>query len=339
MRVRIVCYEDVNAWILGKFALRLRDGLEALGVAIDIAKVPDMSAEINHHIIYYNYDGSKSTLDTVMITHIDSEMKRRMLKSQLVQAEMGICTSLDTVIKLASTGIPRSKLCYVNPGHDNVMKPRKLLLGITSKVQPSGCKREFMLPQLAQRMSLDDFEFRIMGAGWESIVNELTGMGVAVNYINHFDFDHYVEMMPNLDYYLYLGQDEGSMGFIDALAAGVPTIVTPQGFHLDAKDGISYAFNTVEELEQILSAIAEKRRKLTLAVASWTWSEYARKHLLVWNNLLNRKSGRSIPETLQDELDSVGFTQTEPIANNWKARQMHRIKDLAWRYLYPLFRE
>ena len=209
MRVRIVCYEDVNAWILGKFALRLRDGLEALGVAIDIAKVPDMSAEINHHIIYYNYDGSKSTLDTVMITHIDSEMKRRMLKSQLVQAEMGICTSLDTVIKLASTGIPRSKLCYVNPGHDNVMKPRKLLLGITSKVQPSGCKREFMLPQLAQRMSLDDFEFRIMGAGWESIVNELTGMGVAVNYINHFDFDHYVEMMPNLDYYLYLGQDEG----------------------------------------------------------------------------------------------------------------------------------
>ena len=52
MNVRIVCYEDVDAWILGKFALRLCENLILQGVQADISKAPDNSADINHHIIY-----------------------------------------------------------------------------------------------------------------------------------------------------------------------------------------------------------------------------------------------------------------------------------------------
>ena len=83
MKVRIVCYEDVDAWILGKFARRLRDHLELLGTKADIAKVPDRTADINHHIIYYNYDGEATTTETVMVTHIDMAAKVKMLKHQL----------------------------------------------------------------------------------------------------------------------------------------------------------------------------------------------------------------------------------------------------------------
>jgi len=56
-----------------------------------------------------------------------------------------------------------------------------------------------------------------------------------VEYHENFDYEVYKELIPTLDYYLYVGKDEGQMGFIDALAAGIPTIVTPQGFHLDER--------------------------------------------------------------------------------------------------------
>ena len=60
MKVRIVCYEDLDLWILGKFARKLKEQLTLLGVQCDIAKTPDITADINHHIIYYNYDGMRS---------------------------------------------------------------------------------------------------------------------------------------------------------------------------------------------------------------------------------------------------------------------------------------
>ncbi|MDD5584648.1 MAG: hypothetical protein PHV55_06310 [Candidatus Omnitrophica bacterium] len=303
MRIRIVCCEDINAWILGKFARRLRENLIPLGVEADIRKIPDPRADINHHIIYLGYDGKKTSTDTIMITHVDTEQKLYMLKNQLLNAEMGICMSSDTVKKLVGSGVPGEKLCYVNPAHDGVIKPRKIVVGITSKVQSSGCKREFLLTQLADRISPSDFKFKIMGSGWESSINALRQKGIEVDYYARFDYSKYCEIIPCLDYYLYFGQDEGSMGFVDALAAGIPTIVTPQGFHLDAPGGITYAFNEIEELEKIFLKIIEEKKNLARAVSSWTWHEYARKHLLIWKYLLRKKTGQTISEMLSRELE------------------------------------
>ena len=225
-----------------------------------------------------------------------------MVRQQLKDVEMGICMSSDTVRKLTRSGIPREKLCYVNPAHDGVIKPRKLILGITSKVQPSGCKRENILRELADQISPTDFKFSIMGAGWDEIVNELRSKCIEVDYYDHFDYELYCELIPGLDYYLYFGQDEGSMGFVDALAAGIATIVTPQGFHLDAEGGITYAFNEVKELATILAEIAQQKKRLTNAVSSWTWSEYARKHLLIWDYVLRKKKSLPIPSEMYRDL-------------------------------------
>jgi hypothetical protein len=102
MKVHIVCYEDVHGWILGKFALKLQEHLRPLGVAASISKQPDPLADINHHIIYYDYDGRKTTTDTVMVTHIDTDWKRERLRQQLVNAAMGICMSAETVDNLTA---------------------------------------------------------------------------------------------------------------------------------------------------------------------------------------------------------------------------------------------
>lgn len=307
MRVRIVCYEDVDKWILGKFALKLAEELERLSVSVDIEKKPDSSADINHHIIYCDYDGHKSSIDTVMITHIDTLHKVKLLKQQLKTAELGICMSSATVKQLASMGIPRSKLCYVLPAHDGLIKPRRIKVGITSKVHNDGRKRELLLDKLAQSLSPDDFCFSIMGNGWNSIITSMRNRGFYVDYNDSFDYQKYIQLIPTFDYYLYLGNDEGSMGFIDALTAGVPTIVTPQGYHLDALGGIVHAFETLEELIYIFSDISNRRKQLTASVEQWTWKNYAVKHKLLWNYLLNKSNHQLINECIKQTIFSDGI--------------------------------
>src|SRR5262245_66043381 len=117
-----------------------------------------------------------------------------------------------------------------------------------------------MLLELAEGISSVDFVFRIMGHGWDEVVAGLRRRGFDVDYSAQFDRQLYYELMPQLDYYLYLGLDEGSMGFLDALAAGVATIVTPQGFHRDAPGGITHSFTDLAELRKIFhDIVAEKK--------------------------------------------------------------------------------
>lgn len=286
MKVRIVCYEDVNGWILGKFALKLREELLLLSIDAEIACTPDPAADINHHIIYIDFDGKRTTRDTVMVTHIDADWKFRKLKQQTEQGAVGICMSSDTMEKLVSAGISKERLCYVNPAHDGIFAPQPLTIGITTRIYPDGRKREFLLTHLARRLDPGDFAFQIMGEGWEDVVEELTRRGFSVQYSALFDRDAYQRMIPALDYYLYLGCDEGSMGFVDALAAGVPTIATPQGFHVDAAGGLVHPFESEDDLYSVFTRIAAQRHLLTDSVARWTWQDYARKHADIWHYLL-----------------------------------------------------
>lgn len=309
MKVRIVCYEDVDAWILGKFARRMHENLIQLGIDSEIAKIPDPSADINHHIIYLDYDGKKTTTETVMITHIDHDGKFELVKRQMIEAELGICMSHDTYRQLVRKGVPSHKLCYVSPAHDRITSPRKIRMGITSKVQASGCKREHMLLELARRISPDDFEFFIMGTGWTSLVEEMRELGVEVEYHDAFNAELYPKIFPTFDYYLYFGWDEGSMGYLDALNAGVPTIVTPQGFHLDAIGGITHPFKELDELVEIFQQIAAPKNARIKSIESWSWEEYTRKHVVIWNYLLRRKTSSAIFRKEEAELKTMKVAQ------------------------------
>ncbi|MBK8291875.1 MAG: hypothetical protein IPK96_14035 [Flammeovirgaceae bacterium] len=288
MRVRIISYEDVNAWILGKFARKLNEELVKLGVDSDISGSADPAADINHHIIYLGYSpttGNQS--DSLMVTHIDDFRKLNLLKKQLQVARVGICMSKPLMNDLITGGILAEKLCYINPAHDGVITVKPYIIGITSQVKPDGCKREHLLAQLSEHISPQLFRFKIMGSGWESIISAMQKKGFEVTYFSDFNYEEYVNLIPSLDYYLYMGQDEGSMGTIDALAAGVKTIVTPQGFHLDAERGITHPFNSLEDLIAVFKSLAAERSMLVHSVSSWTWSDYAIKHLEVWKYLIN----------------------------------------------------
>ena len=296
MKVRIVSY-DTQAWILVKFARKLGEHLLRLGVDVELGQTPDVRADINHHIIYLNYDGRKYATDTLMLTHFTMPWEMELARVQLENAALGVCMSTDSENRLVQAGFPRHKLCVVHPAHDGVIRPRKLVLGLTTRLYPDGRKREQMLVDVVPHVNPEDFRFRIMGDGWDKIVRSLRERNFHVEYTSRFDYARYCELIRSLDYYLYFGQDEGSMGFLDALAAGVPTIVTPQGFHLDVPDGITHPFETADQLVAVLTTIAREHCGRREAIASWTWENYARQHQRLWSALLeNVGKGSGPPE-------------------------------------------
>ncbi len=284
MKIRIVCKEVGSHSTLAKFALRLQENLLSLGIECDISSFMDASADINHHLSYFDYEESRNTIDTVMITPIDSDWKFDRLRQQMQHAALGICMSAQSLQTLSSRGIAREKLCYVFPAHNPLIKPRPVVIGLTSNMNGDG--RMFELLKLADKIQAEDFQFKIIGTGWEKIVQSLLAMGFMVEYHPAYDDELNQRLLPYFDYYLYLGLDEGDIGFIDALVAGVPTIVTPQGYHLDAPGGITHPFTTLEELVIVFKHIAEQRNQLVRAVDSWDWKSYAIKHRELWEWLL-----------------------------------------------------
>lgn len=303
MKVNIICKEDVHSWILGKFALKMQECMKELGIECTISKTPDDGADINHNIVYYEFDGKHRNVDTVMITHIDEIEKLDFIKKNIGAMSMGICMSNQMAHWLAKMGVDKSKLCYANPAHDGCALIKKYVIGIASRVYADGRKREIFFNQFANDLDPRFFEFKFMGAGWERQVEALRSKGFSVVYYNKFIRDEYYKMIQSLDYYLYTGTDEGQMGFVDAAAAGVPSIVTPQGYHLDAPDALTYPFWTYEDLLAILLELQSKRQKMIDSVSTWTWMDYTKKHVEIWQYLIDKKGLGSYPDGLNSYLN------------------------------------
>jgi hypothetical protein len=309
IKVRIVLPAEARGWILEKIANRLLENLPQWGVNAEIGDDPSDDVDINHWGIYHVCKGEKRTRGTFFITHVDSFWRREMVKTALKTADIGICMSSDTLNNLVLAGISRDRLCYITPGSDLEIQPRRIAIGLTTNIYPDKCKREGVLIELAQKKRLDHFEFKIIGKGWENIVPILEQSGAIVSLYAGSDdyatdYQKILETVPQFDYYLYMGLDEGSMGLLDALAAGVPTIVTPQGFHIDIPNGITHPFWESSDLLQIFNQIESERIKRIQAAHSLTWGEYARKHALLWRAILNDQM-----EDAQSALLSSNFSQ------------------------------
>ena len=311
MKIRIVCYEDPDLWILGKFAKNLKINLQIIGHDAEIVKVPDPLADINHHIIFNDYNGKKNLFDTLMITHIDNIDKLNKLKNNLGSASLGICMSFDTMCWLENFGISSSKLCYVNPAYDCRVNIKKIVIGLFCRVQSDGRKREYFLDKLCKAIDPAFFKFVIMGDSWESQITNLKFNNFEVDYFPSFDAEKYVELIPTLDYYLYMGMDEGQMGVLDAHAAGVKTIVTAQGYHLDLLGSVTYPFVSFADLLQIFLFLQLEKQKLINSVSNLTWMDYTLKHVEIWNFLID---GKVIKSQYKDGFNSI-FSLDTPKTN------------------------
>lgn len=268
MKVHIVNYEEPRFnGILSKYAYSMRDELKKLKVSVTVSNRPQ-KADINHHINYRSYIPSGG-IDTLMVTHITTEDKMESLVSGMKTAKKGICFSKETELMLTEKGV--KNLCTILPAHDPIIRRPKRVL-ISTNVYPDGCKREWMFPELLKHIDVSRFHFFIMGSGWD-----VKGLEANISSLDCFDKDDYHALLATCDYSLYFGEDEGSMGILDAKAAGMTVIAPNTGFHREI--GIDHPFHTQEEL----NAIFQKLQRTD--VEDWTWERYAKEHLKLWKGL------------------------------------------------------
>lgn len=287
--IRIVNYDLQIGWILSKFANNLHANLQLLKRESSISNCANPLAAVNHHVIYHEARSRVAPVETLMITHIDTNAKLEMLKAQQQVFDMGICMSRETVEKLVKSGVRRDWLCYVNPAHDGIIKPRPIVFGVLSKVHSDGRKNEDFLIKIFKNIDPTRVCLKIMGCGWDRQVQALRDLGIEVEYYNNFDYNAYIELVSSLDYFLYFSYDEGSMAFLDAISADVKTIVTPQGFHLDVEAGIDYPIDGYISTNEVIRELLHMQDLRVGRVKSWSWLEYAWHHTVIWDYLKSLK--------------------------------------------------
>ena len=226
-KAHLVLAQDNRSWIIEKMAARIAEYSPEFGFEVSTGEAERADADINHWMSYAFANVPHNTPATMLITHLDDPYKVSLVKSELTSGvDVGIALSSHTCDMLVAAGVKRDAMAFAVPGHDFAASPRRVVIGLTTRLYADGRKREFMLVELAQKMKLDRFRFEIFGLGWEDVIPKLEAAGAEVAYwpgSDDFRSD-YVEMMahvPMFDYYLYLGRDEGSLGPLDALPAAV----------------------------------------------------------------------------------------------------------------------
>jgi hypothetical protein len=307
-----------------------------------IGEVPDSRADVNHWMSYAFANERTGTIATMLITHPDDPYKVNLIRSTLgPYVDVGICMSSEVVAQLHQAGVPSDRLCYVLFGHDGLVTPRRLTIGITTRLYADGRKRENLLLRLANDVDMTAFRFLIFGSGWEPIAERLRAAGAVVscdvgtdNYLA--DYQRIVRAVPEFDYYLYLGMDEGSLGTLDALAAGVGTIVTDQGFHRDIASVITHPFVAYEELREIFRTLAERRQVRIDVAKQLTWEAYAQHHVSIWR-LLKEGNRVGISSQIGNSDATKGTTRYAPV--RFWARSLHPRRALSALSHVPMLRQ
>lgn len=350
MKCNIVLDDRSHGGIIEKMASRLSEAVRNLGISCDLNNRPSPNADINHFMIFHYASGQTGTKNTMFITHVDDPLKVQILKHQFKTVDVGICMSRMAAKSLMEVGIPKESLCYITPPHDGAVRPRRIRIGITTHLYDDGRKREALIVRLAKEMNLCDFQFEIFGLRWQKVVEELRAGNATVSLHEgagdyQADYAELCRSIPEFDYYLYLGLDEGSLGTLDALSAGVPTIITEQGFHLDLPNGITYPVLEYGQLRSAFEKIAMERRARINAVAGLTWAYYAQKHLDIWETLLNGKKMHLAEILDQRQLACLRMPQVEiytkqirGISSYWKFTNGMRWNALKSYYLPKLKR-
>ncbi len=289
-QLKINIISPTNGWIITKFGESVYAELKRQGYDVTIQDTFDESADINHYFLPNNIGYSRySKVDehtTFMVTHIDTALKLNQIKELTSKGAIGICMSKETLNRMISNGVKAERICYINPAQDGEISPKKIVLGFTNRIYNDCRKRDDIILDVCKEIDPEVFCFKIMGAGWDSIVYNMKSMGFDVKYYPDFDKKIYNELIPSLDYYCYFGFDEGSMGFLDAMAAGIGTIITPQGYHLDTEVDITYPVETFADIVDALKKIERKRRKYIDFAKTWTWETYTNKHIEIWKYML-----------------------------------------------------
>lgn len=294
MKINIINL-DKEGWILSKFAKKIYFNLKLMNYECYLSKKPREDVDVNHSIIFLflkdnqNYF-PKKTINTTMLTHVNDDFRYNKVRSISKYLDAGITMSNNHLnfIKKKKLGIKR--LFSILPPHDNDLQIKKIHIGVFSNLYSDGRKNEDFFEKVFCNLDSQFFKLSIIGKGWNEIVFKLKKKKIEVNFYRKFFRTLYIREIKKIDYLIYLGNDEGSMTFMDAIQLGIKTIMIPQGFQYDLKKLITHPLKTdLSNLEEILNELCETKKVFLFYKKKLTWKNYVLEHLKIWNDLKKLK--------------------------------------------------
>ena len=295
MKINIINL-DKDRWILTKFAKKLRRCLQEKGHDVVLSKKSKADVHVNHFIIFLFQKEKENfyktnTVNTTMLTHVNDEFRFNKLKAISKFMDAGIAFSKDHMNFIASKSLGLKKLFYILPPHDDDLKLKKIHLGFFTNLYNDGRKKEKIFIESIKKIDPKLIKLSIIGKGWKKYISDLKTHGYEIEYQRFFFRRCYLSKLKEIDFLLYLGNDEGSMSFLDAIQMGLKTIMIPQGFQKDLQQLITHKVNyDLSNLIDIFKKVIEDKSKFIAVRKQLTWDNYAEQHLKVWQLLLKNKN-------------------------------------------------
>ena len=290
MRINIINL-DKERWILTKISKKLVFNLTKLGHTVFLSKKPRTDVDVNHFIIFLFQKEDKSyypknTINTTMLTHVNDDFRFKKLKkiSQFIDAGIAFSNHHKKFIEKKSLGV--KKIFHILPPTDDDVKLKKINFGIFTDLYSDGRKEEDFFFNSFINLDPHFFKLSIIGKGWKKYVKAFQEKNIEVDFQRFFFRKLYLNKMSNLDYLIYLGNDEGSMSFLDAIQLGIKTIMVPQGFQSDLQEFITYKVDkNLRNFPDIISKIIREKQKFMKIKKKLNWTNYAFQHCEIWKNL------------------------------------------------------
>ena len=294
MKINIINL-DKEGWILTKFAKKMYLHLKLMKYECFLSKKARKDVDINHSIIFLFLKDKQAlfpekTINTTMLTHVNDDFRYSKVKSISKFLDAGITMSKNHMDFIKKKNLGIKKLFSVLPPHDNDLEIKKIHIGIFSNLYDDGRKNEGLFEKIFCSLDYNLFKLSIIGKGWQEIVLKLRKQKIEVNFYKKFFRTIYISELRKIDYLIYLGNDEGSMTFMDAIQLGIKTIMIPQGFQYDLKKLITHPLKKdLSNLPMILKKLSLEKKKFLFYKGKLTWRHYVEEHLKIWKSLKESK--------------------------------------------------
>ena len=242
----------------------------------------DPNADVNIHSPWRSFIGQErgTSKHVIMYTHCNPT-DMQVLFDACNNADVVTCMSWEGRRELVQLGVDPAKLQVVYAAADNFKFKRKVI-GIVGVPQPNGRKRENLILDLAWKYDLSPFQFVFVGTFWDRVIGELKAVGVNAESIALND-EGLQMFYQQIDALLVTGYAEGGpLPLLEAMAVGVPIISPRFGY---AADMVDTHYDTVEDLWDMLSDLAQPAIYNHQLSRAWSWLDYVNEYAMILGRL------------------------------------------------------
>lgn len=338
-RIFINVYNYKNDWIMGKIAEDIQKNATLMGYECHCGGIDNYDGEeICYHLNYaLAVPIPQARHNSIFYTHLNHKLSEKNLLETKGKFDSYVCMSPEDAQFLIELGFDQSKVYGKTlPVRNTYIRP--ISIGIFSACYPDGRKNEqWLIDFCSINKDTKLVNFVFIGKGWGHVVEELEKMGVSFEWHNvsrqlPYEYQYQQNLLPNLNYYIYMGMDGGAMGTYDAYAQDVPLCVTYDGFHKSIME-IDYSFDDREGFFQQMNIIISKQRKRIDFFLEHDAGKYVSWIINVWEGAL--------PELIDDrEAKCLSFNNVleKKRKQYYKINITRLINYFSWNYLKAQYR-